>query len=360
MNRSYKYRIYANQETLSKAEAWLESCRRLYNLCLEQRIYAWRRLRRSTNWCRQSRELTELRKEFPEFRKVNRDVQDRILKRLHLAYRSFFRRGGFPRFKPQDRFHSFTYRKFGWKITGRKLHLTDIGIFKIKLSRPIEGEIKTVSIIRKAGNKWFVCFCCANVPPNVFPKTTNQIGIDVGCESFLTTSGGEKIENPLFRNSSQEKLTKAQQVLARRKLRSHRRRKQRELVAKIHERIRNQRQDFHRKVAYKLLQENQVICIEKLTYWKTKWRKLNRSMSDTAFWGFLDLLKCKAESAGREVVEVNPKHTSQICSDCGQVVMKDLSVRVHNCSCGLTIDRDHNAALNILRLGQSLRGSPRQ
>jgi putative transposase len=229
-----------------------------------------------------------------------------------------------------------------------------MGRFKIKLSRPIEGEIKEVSLIRQPENKWFIAFVCGDIQPKLLPKTKKVIGIDVGCESFLTDSNGCKIENPRFFKHSQDKLKKQQQFLAHKKRGSNRRKIAKHLIAKTHEKIFNQRKDFHYKVASELLKNNDVICIEKLKSWNTH-RNLNKSMRDVAWFKFFGILKAKAEEAGRKIIEVPAKNTSKICSSCGQIVQKDLSVRVHSCNCGLVIDRDFNSALNILRLGQSLR-----
>lgn len=363
MNKTFSYRIYANNATISKMEKWLFLCRSLYNLTLEQRIFAYKRLRKYISPFEQMRQVTQLRHEYPEYREVNASVLHNVIKRLDRAYSAFFRRikngekAGFPRFKSKDRYNSVTFRKAGggYKIVKKYLHITKIGIFKIKLSRPIEGDIKEITITQK-GNKWFASFHCGEVIPKPMPKSKNIIGIDMGCESFLTDSNGCKVANPRFFKHSEELLAKKQRVLSRRKLFSNRRRKAKQEVANLHEKIFNQRKDFHYKVAKELLKNNKTIYIEKMNSWNTH-RTLNRSMRDVAWFRFFSILKTKAEEAGREIVEVPAKNTSQLCSACGQIVKKDLSVRVHNCSCGLTLDRDINAARNILRLGKPLGAS---
>ncbi len=360
MNKVFKYRIYSNQANLAKLSEWIEACRQLYNLALEQRIYAWRILRRPTTFYRQSKELTELKAEFPQLKQIDSGVLENVLKRLDRSYQAFFRRiktgekPGFPRFKGQDRYDSITFRNWGWRLAGRYLTILKVGKFKIKLSRPIEGTIKEITIKRSASNKWFIHFVCSDVPAKQLPEVNRVIGIDMGCESFLTDSNGDKIDNPRFFKRSQDKLANQQRYLARKIRGSNRRHKQKTLVAKTHEKVFNQRQDFHYKVANRLLNENGTICIEKLQSWNT-YRALNKSMRDVAWFQFFAILKAKAEEAGREIIEVPAKNTSQKCSGCGQIVPKDLAVRIHQCSCGLTLDRDHNAALNILRAGQALR-----
>ncbi|GAH67047.1 unnamed protein product, partial [marine sediment metagenome] len=261
---------------------------------------------------------------------------------------------GFPRFKGRDRYDSFTLKQAGWWLDGRYLTIRNIGRFKLRLSRPIDGDIKTVTIRRSSSGKWYATFSCDNVPIKPLPQIGKQVGIDVGLESFLTTSEGEKIENPRFFKSSQDILAMRQQRLSRRVKGSHRRRKARILVAKAHEKVRNQRKDFHFKVANQLVKENDTICIEHMNAWNSN-HSLNRSMRDVAWFEFFDILRWKAAEAARTVIEVPAKDTSQLCSRCGARVPKDLSVRIHSCPfCDLTIDRDINAALNILRVGQTL------
>ena len=356
MNKVFKYRIYGNSLTIQNATNWLNLCRQLYNLALEQRITIYKQYNKSISKFQQMREVTEIRHEYPEYKIINADVLHNVIKRLDSAYEGFFRRikkgekAGFPRFQGYDRYNSFIFRKYGWKLNGKYLNIPRLGKFKIKLSRPLEGIIKEVTIKRSQSNKWFVSFYCKDVPESIFPKTNKEIGIDVGCESFLTDSNGNKINNPRFFKSSQDILVKRQQKLSHKKRGSKRKNKARILVAKIHEKIFNQRKDFHYKTANKLLKENDIIYIEKLISW-TSWRSLNRSMRDVAWFQFFNILKVKAEYAGRKVIEVNPKNTSQICSNCGTIVQKDLACRVHSCSCGLTIDRDFNSAINILNIG---------
>ena len=361
MKKSFKYRIYINRTTVQKAEKWFSLCRQLYNDCLNERIIAYKERKESISVWQQMKKLPHLKKTFPDFKQVNSQTLQDVLQRLDKAYQAFFRRvkngekAGFPRFKGIYRYNSFTLKQIGWKLKNKYLIIRNIGRFKIKFSRPIEGIIKTVTIHRTSSGKWFVCFSCDNVPSKPLPKTDKEIGIDVGCESFLTDSNGRKIDNPHFFKKSQDVLKARQQKLSRKKKGSNRRNKARILVAKAHEKVFNQRRDFHFKIANTLLEENDIVCIEKLNNWKT-FRNLNKSMRDVAWFEFFNILHFKAEEAGREVIEVPARNTSQMCSSCGAIVKKDLSVRVHSCSCGLIIDRDYNSALNVLRLGQSLQG----
>jgi putative transposase len=366
MRKCFKYRLKANQEVLNRSEIWLSLCRQLYNNCLEERIVAYKTEKKSISQSDQKRKLPLLKKEFPEYKQVNSQTLQDVIERLDRSFQGFFRRvkakqgkAGFPRFKGKARYDSFTLKQTSWKLNlgEQSLEIRNIGKFKLIYHRPIEGTIKTLTIRKTNANKWFVCFSCDGISQKLLPKTNKEIAVDVGCQSFLTTSNGEKIDNPRFLKKSEQILAMRQQRLSLRKKGSNRRNEARLLLAKIHEKISNQRKDFHFKVANKLLKENNTIYIEKFNSFKS-FRKLNRSMRDVSWFQFFSILKAKAAEAGRQIVEVPAKNTSQICSRCGAEVPKGLDVRIHQCShCGLTTDRDWNSALNILRLGASLQGS---
>jgi putative transposase len=359
MKRTYKYRAYINSQTYERFNVILELCRTIYNLCLEQRQFAYKRFGKSVSCFDQIKQLPELKEEYIEFGQIPSQTLQNVVESVDKAYQGFFRRvkngekAGFPRFKGIDRYDSINLKQWGWKLKDSYLIIKNIGTFKLKLHRPMEGTIKTINIKKTKTNKIFVCFSCDNVPERLLPKTGKSIGIDVGCENFLTDSNNQVIANPRFLNKSQGILAKRQQVLSRRKKGSTSRGKARTLVAKIYERLRNQRRDFHFKIANGLVKENDIICIEKMNSFKS-YRSLNRSMKDVAWFGFFDILRFKAEEAGKEVREIPVKNTSQLCSNCGELVEKELSNRIHQCpNCGFTASRDHNASLNILRLGTS-------
>jgi len=360
VKKSFKYRIQANPQTIQQANHWLDLCRNLYNTALEQRISIYRQNKGSISCFDQIKQLPELRASFPEYREVGSQVLQDVLERLDRAYQGFFRRvkngdkPGFPRFKGRNRYDSFTLKQAGWKLEGKYLTIRNIGTFKLRFSRPIEGDIKTITIRRTSTGKWFAVFTCDNVPEKPLPKTGKVVGIDVGLESFLTTSEGIKIGNPRHFDNAKAKLAMRQQRLSRRTKGSKRREKARVLVAKAHEKITNQRRDFHFKVANQFIKAYDSICIEDMDSWNSLNHGLTREMRDAAWFGFFDVLCWKAEEAARMVIKVPARDTSQLCSRCGARVPKDLSVRIHSCPfCGLTIDRDHNAALNILRAGQA-------
>ncbi len=237
------------------------------------------------------------------------------------------------------------------------LVLSKIGRIAMRWSRPLVGTPKTVTVSREADG-WYVCFSCADVPMQPLPATGQKTGIDLGLEAFATTSTGERIFHPGWYRKAERALKTAQRRVARRKKGSARRRKAVTLLAKAHLTVKRQRRDFHHKVALRLLQENDTIYHEDLrTANMVKNHHLAKSISDAGWSVFLSILAAKAAYAGRRVVAVPPAYTSQMCSGCGIMVKKGLSVRWHTCpDCGTSLHRDHNAAKNIERAGLPLRG----
>jgi putative transposase len=196
------------------------------------------------------------------------------------------------------------------------------------------------------------------VPLRPLPSTGRETGIDLGIEAFATLSDGTRIFNPGWYRKAERALKTAQRRVSRRKKGSHRRRKVVKLLAKAYQKVRRQRQDFHHKVALQLVQQHDTIYHEDLqTANMLKNHHLAKSIQDAGWSQFLRILAFKAACAGKRVVAVPPAYTSQICSGCGVVVYKGLSVRWHSCpDCGASLHRDHNAARNIESAGQALRG----
>jgi putative transposase len=292
-------------------------------------------------------------------------LQD-VLTRLERAFQSFFRRlreggtPGYPRYQGANRYNSFTFKQFGNGATldNGFLVISKIGRLAVRWSRPIEGTPKTVTISREADG-WYVCFSCADVPVRPLPTTGQETGIDLGIEAFATTSGGTRIFHPGWYRNAERRLKTAQRCVSRRKKGSNRRRKAVVLLAKVHQKVRRQRADFHHKTALTLVQTNDVIYHEDLqTANMLKNHHLAKSIQDAGWSSFLRILAFKAAYAGKRVIAVPPAYTSQTCSGCGVLVHKGLSVRWHSCpECGTSLHRDQNAARNIERLGQSLRGA---
>jgi len=362
MRKTYLYRAKINKQTEANCNKWLDLCRNLYNQSLDQRIKAYKEKGKNISAYTQMAQLPELRKSSVEFKAVGSQVLQDVIQRLDKAYKAFFQRVkkgngkvGFPRFKSKNRYDSFTLKQSGWKLEGGYLYIKNVGRFKLFLSRPIEGKIKTITIRRSSTNKWFVSFSCDDVPVRKLPETTAEVGIDVGIKHFLVDSQGNFVKNPKYFKQSEKLLKRRQRSLCRKKKGSNRRNKARLLVAKTHEKVANQRKDFLHKVANAYINRFQTIYIEDLNIkGMVRNRHLSKSISDSSWGMFFRFLTEKAEGATRQIVKVPPHNTSQVCSGCGERVPKSLSVRVHKCPfCNTILDRDYNASLNILRLGQS-------
>jgi len=362
MKRTYKYKAKINKETEAKALNWLSLCCALYNSVLEQRRNMYRQHRKSVSCYDQIKQLPELKKELPEFKQVGSQCLQDVVERCDKAFKAFFRRlktgekAGFPRFRSFHRYDSFTLKQAGWKLDGRNLYINNVGRFKLFLSRPIEGTIKTVTLSRSTTGEWYVSFSCDNVPEKPLPETGKEVGIDVGLNHFIVDSDSHVVENPRFFRKSERALSVAQRKLSRCKKGSNRRKLVKIQVAKKYEKVRNQRNDFLHKTANYYIENYDVIHIEDLKIKNMVRNKhLSKSISD-ASWGLLgSMLSCKAESAGRTISRVNPYRTSVNCSGCGEPVQKSLATRIHCCPrCGLILDRDLNASLNILTVGQTV------
>ncbi len=358
-------------------------CRELYNAALTERKDAYKYAGKSVSYYDQQNDLPEIKAEIrQEYQDIAAHVLQDVLRRLDRAFQNFFRRcrngenPGFPRFQGRNRYDSFTYPDgAGWKFDGQDLHLTKIGKAKVRLHRPLEGKIKTVSIKREV-DEWYVTFSCEVGAPEKLPISYEDVGIDLGVTHLATLSNGEMIEHPRYYRKAQKVLEKRQQALSRKKRGSHRRNKARKLLAKAHRKIARQRKDFQHKASKKLVERYQVIVFEDIRIGnltrKPKPRQnengkylpngaaskggLNKSILDAGWGAFVSICMVKAAWAGRTVIKVDPKFTSQVCSGCGQVRKKDLSERWHTCDCGTELDRDVNAAINILERGRRQRG----
>jgi len=361
MRRAYKYRLYPTREQEAALAAMLETHRRLYNNALEQRKTVYDQEQRSVCYKEQSGLLKGRRLEDPFLAKTNFSSCQATLRRLDKAFQAFFRRvkagekPGFPRFKGRNRFDTVEFPSYGdgCKFDGAKVYFQHVGWLKVKLHRPVDGKIKTVSFTREPDG-WHVVFSCELPDPEVAASTLPAVGIDVGLKSFLVTSDGESVEPPKFYRQAQAKLRRAQRHVARCKKGSNRRRKAVKRVAKLHQHVANQRKDFHHKTALALVQTHGVIAVEDLNIKGIARTRLAKSTHDAAWGQFLAILTYKAAEAGSVVIAVDPRNTTQACSNCGALpdTPKTLADREHNCPhCGFVTDRDHNAAVNILQRG---------
>jgi putative transposase len=368
MRKTYKYKLKPSPQQERDLERILMLCRHIYNAAVGERREAWRTRGVSVTYYQQKAELPGIKEAMPEYGEVNAQVLQDVVLRVDRAFQAFFRRvhagetPGYPRFHGRDRYNSFTYPQMGEhggaRLDNGLLALSKIGRIAVRWSRPLEGTPKTVSISREADG-WYVCFSCSEVPVQPLPKTGKETGIDLGIEAFATLSDATRIFSPGWYRKAERALKAAQRRVSRRKKGSNRRRKATALLAKAHQKVRRQRQDFHHKTALALVRANDVIYHEDLQVGNmVKNHHLAKSIQDAGWSQFLSILSYKAACAGRSVIAVNPAFTSQKCSGCGVLVSKGLSVRWHACpDCGSSLHRDHNAARNIERAGLALRGA---
>lgn len=350
MRKTFKYRIYPTKQQEQTLDYWLYLCRKLYNTCLEQRQIAYRMGRR-VNKYDQMKELPNLKAELPEYREVDAQALQDVVERLDKSYQKFFKGGGYPKFQGRNRYDSITFKQNSWKLKDHRLDLRGCGSIKVKWSREVEGDIKTVTVKRRAG-QWYVCFSCDNVPAPTYPVTDKIVGIDLGIEALATTSDGERFANAKYLKGKQKQLRKIQRHLARQKNKAgNRRRKTVRQIQRLHLKVANQRADANHKASTSLVKQNAVIVHEDISpQFMLKNHKLAQAASDVGWSQFLTFLQSKAATAGRKVIAVNPAYTSQTCSGCGVIRKKKLSERWHDCpECGTSLHRDHNAAINILR-----------
>jgi len=363
MLKTFRYRIYPTRAQRTRMNAILEECRWVYNQTLAFRRDAWRERKEALSYYSTCKLLPQWKSERPSLLVVYSQVLQDVQRRVDKAFKGFFHRvkngekPGYPRFKGKGRYRSFTYPQFGFRITNDgALRLAKIGDIKIKLHRPLEGRVKNVTVRRYPTGKWFACFACS-VEPEPLPPNERATGVDVGISSFATLSDGTRIPNSKFLREEEKALAKAQRRLSRCEKGTPEHKKVLKVVQRIHERIRNKRDDFLHKLSHWLVSSFGIICFEKLNVnGMLKNHCLAKAISDCAWAQLVRYTLYKAESAGRVCVLVNPRYTTKMCSRCGCILEISLSERTFNCPhCGLTLDRDHNAAINILRLGlQSL------
>jgi putative transposase len=336
----------------------LDECRWLYNELLEQRKLSHEELEISLSKYEQLMFLPLLKEERPSLDQIYSQILQNVVDRLDKAFQGFFRRckagekPGFPRFRGVYRYNSFCYPQSGFALVGSELKLSKIGSVRIKIHRPIGGEVKTCTLRRNPSGDWDVSFSCeVEVTPPVAKEET--VGIDVGLEQFAVLSNGQIISNPRFFQKGQNALAKIQRKLSKTEKGSKKRQKTGLAAAKIHEKIRNQRKDFCHKESKKIVDQYQSICIEDLNIKKmVEGSRLAKSITDASWDQFRQFLTYKAAEAGRKLGLVNPAYTTQDCSQCKHREEKKLSDRTHCCSrCGYKATRDHNAAQNILALG---------
>jgi len=365
--KTFQYRLYPTASQVTAMQHILEECRWLYNHLLEQRKTTWEERKESFSMYDQINLFPALKKERPSLATVHSQVLQNVAMRIDLAFKAFFRRvragerPGYPRFRGAGWYDSFTYPQGGYSVNSNSVTLSKIGTVKAVIHRPVEGKIKTCCIRHTSTGKWFVSLAC-EVEDQPLPESTEAVGIDVGLSNFATLSTGESIPNPRFFRSDEKALAKAQRKLSKFEKGTPERRHRRKAVSHIHERIANRRKDFAHQNSRRIVNRFGIIAVEDLSINRMiKNHCLAKSIADVAWGQFAAFLSYKAESAGREYIAVNPAYTTQDCSWCGFRQLMPLSQREFHCpNCGLVLDRDLNASINILGLGlQSLGLVPR-
>lgn len=369
MVRVYRFRLYPNRVQETKLHETMELLRQLYNGVLQERRGAYQKQRITLSEYNQMRELKDVRVVCPEYQSIHIHLLQDAVTRAARAYKTLFRvirdgkRGGLPRFKGPGRYRSFMFkdvvRKNGARLdsAGSRIHLSKIGHIKVKLHRPVEGTIQQIGVMLGGDGHWYTNVICKDVPVVALSKTGNTVGIDVGIRNFAALSDGTLVPNPRHYERFHPRIAHTQRTIAKRKRGSGRRHKMVELLHLQRHRMSSTRRDFHHKLANDLVRDFDVLSVEDLNLAGLVHGFAARQVLDAAWGSFIRILAYKAESAGRELVRVDPRGTSQVCSGCGERVPKGPTVQVHRCPyCGYTSDRDINAARNIQRLGHSLRG----
>ena len=361
MQKGVKFRAYPNKDQQSLINQTLGCCRLIYNKGLAMRNDAYANSEK-IGYNQTSAMLTDLKKQtdFAFLRDVDSIALQQSLRDLDRGFKNFFeKRAKHPQFKSKHNNHQ-SYRTINQgdniRIVGKYIKLPKLGYVKIKQSMEV-GHINNATIERTPTGKYFVVLN-VDFEPEFRPNAGGMIGIDVGIKEFYSDSNGNTVSNPKYLEKSQRKLIREQRRLSRKQKGSNNRSKQRVKVAKVHEKITNQRNDFLQKQSTMLVSENQTICIEDLNVkGMIRSHKLARSIASASWSKFFAMLEYKAVWYGNDIIKVPTMYpSSQTCSCCGykNPLVKNLAIRKWECpKCHKIHDRDTNASINILNKGLS-------
>jgi putative transposase len=362
MRLTFRYRLFPTAAQRSAMQQSLNACRWVYNKTLETRKEAWEECRESVSLYDTNKMLTQWKREHPWLSNAFSQSLQEAQQRVDLAYKAFFRRvkagekPGYPRFKGEHWYKSFTYKQpwNGFALEGQNLRLSKIGDVRIKLHRPLEGQVKTLIVKRDNVGNWYACFSC-EVEPEPLPPTDKVVGIDLGLTTFAVLSNGDKITRHRWMKQDSKDIARLQRKKEKLSKGSPERRRVVRALQHAYQRQTNRRNNFAHQESRKLVNQYQFIAFEDLNITDMQQngnKTINQGIADVAWGQFVQYTTYKAERAGRGVALVDPRGTTQMCSGCGEIVPKDLHIRVHDCPCcGLRLSRDHNAALNILARG---------
>ncbi|NEO97748.1 MAG: IS200/IS605 family element transposase accessory protein TnpB [Symploca sp. SIO2E9] len=379
MRTSHQYRIKPNKKQREIIDNTLDMLRCQYNYQLAQRFDWYEQNRCSIDRCRlvchlpelkdrpskasQEKSLVQLKKDRPWYKKIHSQVLQAVPDKVDKAFDRWLKgdcngkKSGRPRFKGVGQYKTFTYKQFKQHhFVGDKITLSKIGDVKVIVHRPIPDgfAIKTVSVTKKADGYYVTLSLDDKSVPTIKPdlNADNIVGIDVGLIDFYVDSDNNRIATPKHLRKAERKLKSAQRKVSRRRKGSNRRKKAIQRLGKQHKKVADTRKDFHFKTAKKLLNKYDVVAVEKLNIKGLIRTRLAKSIHDAGWGQFLSILTNKAENAGLLVIPVKPHGTSQECSNCGHIVKKPLSQRMHNCPvCHTSLCRDLNAAINIRNRG---------
>ena len=366
-----KYEIYPDIDMQQTMNTWISRCWMTYNSAILDRSTAYKVEKKSLSYKMQSAQLTADKKKFSFLKDVPSQPLQETLKRVDRSFQNFFRKdANYPKIKPRKRYNSLTFTQFGiGKQRDKKgvlrtlryaaslgpkntLRISKLGDIPMDFHRKLEGKVRQV-IIKQQGNRWYAIFSVERQVANENLDKSNAVGIDVGIKTFAFLSNGEKVHNPKFLRRKERKLKRVQRKLSKMTNGSSNYKKQVQKLRHVHEKIANQRKDFLHKVSYQISKTYSVVCVEDLNIRNmVRNRKLSKSIHDAGWGMFRNLLDYKCHREGGRLVWVAPHFTTQDCSGCGNRVKKSLSMRTHVClKCGTVLDRDHNAAFNILHKG---------
>ncbi|QSZ27959.1 IS200/IS605 family element transposase accessory protein TnpB [Aceticella autotrophica] len=355
MKISQHFRIEPTKEQESKLFHTLYLCRKFYNYSLEQRIKSYQETGKGLSYKKQQNMLPQYKEENLEYKAVQSQILQDVLRRLYGAYKKFFaKEAGYPHFKDKYHYYSITLPQCTAKRNFKKegyVYIPYIGDLKMIVHRDFDpNTVKTINIKYHAG-KWYANLSI-EIPEGKTENITKYVGLDKGVKVIGATSDGKIFENPKWIQNAERRLKRLQRQLSKKKKGSKNREKQKKRLQKLHEKVANQRKDYLHKISYRLTEKYDAIFVEDLQVKNmTKNHKLAKSIANVG-WGMLDtFLEYKSLKKGKLFKKINPAYTTQKCSRCGKIVEKDLSVRIHKCECGLEIDRDINAAINILHEG---------
>ena len=364
LTRAYKFRVYPDATRQEEIDERLILAQQFYNKILEKSIASYKNGKTKISMAQFNRFVKEIIQEDKKYLKLYSQTRCEIEFRLLKAYQNFFRRikegnrkAGFPRFKSKDRYKSIAYPQDNGSFSVKKgrLRVSRIGTMPIVLHRKIEGTIKMLTIKRE-GRNYYAVFTTMNEIKVPQVENINPVGIDLGLDSFVAMSDGTKIEKPKFMQQKRKKIAKWQKIVARRKKGSKRRERAKARLQKTYEYSANQSDDYLHKLSDTLVNSGYTsFGVENLHIQNmVKNHRLAGSIQNASWNRFIQMLSYKAESAGMKVIKVDARDTTQECSDCHHIKTGSerlgLEDRIYHCNvCGLTMDRDINASINILK-----------